>query len=64
VPRRWVNRPDLGDGDRALLAALSQLLPRRPWSIFFVTPATLLRWHSDLVARKWTYAQKRPGGAA
>jgi putative transposase len=44
-----------------LLAALSRLLPRRSWSIFFVTPATLLRWHRDLVARKWTYPRKRPG---
>jgi len=51
VLRRRVNRPDLGDGDRVLLAALSRLLPRRSWSTFFVTPATLLRWHRDLVAQ-------------
>ena len=44
-----------------LLAALSRLLPRRSWSIFFVTPATLLRWHRDLAARKWAYPRKRPG---
>jgi len=50
VLHRRVNRPDLGDGDRVLLAALSGLLPRRSWSVFFVTPATLLRWHRDLVA--------------
>jgi putative transposase len=61
VLRRRVNRPDLGDGDRVLLAALSRLLPRRSWSIFFVTPATLLRRHRDLVARKWTYPRKPPG---
>jgi len=35
-------------------------LPRRSQSIFFVTPATLLRWHRDLVARKWTYPRIRP----
>jgi transposase InsO family protein len=61
VLRRQVHRPDLGDGDRVLLAALSRHLPRRSWKIFFVRPATLLRWHRDLVARKWTYPRKRPG---
>ena len=44
-----------------MLAALSRLLPRRSWGIFFVTPATLLRWHRNLVDRKWTYPRKRPG---
>jgi hypothetical protein len=39
VLRRQVNRPDLGDADRVLLAALSRLLPRSSWSSFFVTPA-------------------------
>jgi hypothetical protein len=38
-----------------LLAALAKLLPRERWAAFLVTPATLLRWHRELVARRWTY---------
>ena len=39
--------------DRAILAALSRLLPRRRWRSFLVTPETLLRWHRELSRRKW-----------
>ena len=31
------------------------MLPRDPWAIFLVIPATLLRWHRHLIARRWTY---------
>ena len=49
--------------DRLWLAALSRLVSRRRWTeVFPVTPATILRWHRDLVARKWDYAtRRRPG---
>jgi putative transposase len=35
-------------------------LPRISWSAFVVTPATLLRWHRLLIAKRWTY-RRRPG---
>jgi transposase InsO family protein len=61
VLRRQVGPLRLQPADRVLLAALSRVLPRQRWTAFFVTPATLLRWRRELVARKWTYPHKRPG---
>ncbi len=50
VLRRQVPRPKLEPADRALLAAVSRVLPRARWSCFLVTPQTLLRWHRRLIA--------------
>jgi hypothetical protein len=55
ILRRQHPRPRLQPKDRALLAALSRLLPRPRWSIFVVTPETLLRWHCRMMRRRWTY---------
>ena len=60
VLRRQVVRPALLPSDRALFAGLSRLLGRRRRRRFFVQPDTLLRWHRDLVRRRWTYPH-RPG---
>jgi putative transposase len=61
---RQVARPQLCAGDRALLAAFSRVLPRSAWSSFLVTPATLLRWHRQLVVRRWTFPHRRQGRPA
>jgi putative transposase len=61
VLRRRSGRRRIEPADRALLATLSQALPRRAWAAFSVRPETLLRWHRGLVARRWTYPQRRPG---
>jgi len=60
VLRRQVARPALQPSDRALLAGLSRLIPRAKRTRFFVQPDTLLRWHRELIRRKWTYP--KPSG--
>jgi transposase InsO family protein len=62
VLQRTAGRPKLRVIDRVLLAAASRVIPRERWVTFLVTPATLLRWHRELVRRKWTYRRTgRPG---
>ena len=61
VLRRYNPRPTMSCLDRALLSALSGLLPTRLRQLRLVSPRTLLRWHAHLVARRWTYPRRHPG---
>ena len=58
VLRRQIPRPRYTPADRLVLAVLAKLLPRERWAVFLVTPATLLRWHRELIARRWTYPRR------
>jgi putative transposase len=61
VPRRQAARPRLRPADRAFLAALARLLPSDRRRGLLVTPQTLLRWHRELVRRKWTQPTRGRG---
>ena len=61
VLSRSVRRPPFCRRDRMLLAAASRILPRHRWRAFIVAPRTLLRWHRELVRRKWTHRRRGPG---
>jgi hypothetical protein len=56
-------RLQLDDPQRRRLAVLGQRLGRAVLRdvATLVTPDTILRWHRELIARKWTYARRRPG---
>jgi putative transposase len=64
VLRRQIARPALQPADRAMLAGLSRLLSSARLGRFFVQPETLLRWHRELVRRKWTYSHRWSGRPA
>jgi putative transposase len=61
LQRRQPRRPNLNWADRALLAALLSVIPkaRRQGLRLPVTPDTILRWHRDIVRRRWAARSKR-----
>jgi putative transposase len=63
VLRRHVGRVRYEPADRAWLAALARLVPRKRWAgVFPVTSATLLAWHRRLAAGKYDTCQRRKPG--
>jgi hypothetical protein len=61
LQRRQPDRPHLTWADRALLAALLSVIPkaRQQGLRLLVTPDTILRWHRDIVRRRWSARSKR-----
>jgi putative transposase len=55
LERQQVRKPRLTWADRGLIAALTSVIPRpqRAGSRLLVTPDPILRWHRDLVRRRW-----------
>jgi putative transposase len=61
LQRRQPRRPDLDWADRALLATLLAVIPkvRRHGLRLLVTPDTIVRWHRDIVRRRWAARSMR-----
>ena len=63
VLHRQVKTPRLSWADRAVLAALARLLTGSQLRQLrlIISPQTLLRWHANLVRRRWVYPRRSPG---
>jgi putative transposase len=61
LQRRQPGRPDLHWADRALLATLLGVIPKARCQglRLLVTPDTILRWHRDILRRRWAARSMR-----
>jgi putative transposase len=61
LQRRQPRRLKLHWADRALLATLLGVIPkaRRQGLRLLITPDTIVRWHRDIVRRRWAAGSKR-----
>ena len=61
LQRQQPRRPNLNWADRALLATLFSAIPkaRRHGLRLLVTPGTILRWHRDIIRRRWAARSMR-----
>jgi hypothetical protein len=60
VLERQIKRVRWEPGDRMILAALRERLPRSAWAALLVQPETVLGWHRELVRRRWAAYRGRP----
>ncbi len=60
VLQQQVRRPRWRAGNRLVPATIIERLPKRRWSALVPSPETILRWHRELVRRKWAALGKRP----
>src|ERR1039457_5195398 len=65
LQRRQPRRQNLTWADRALLATLLSVIPkaRRQGLRLLITPDTVLRWHRDIVRRRWAARPPAPPAA-
>ena len=61
LQRQQPRRPNLGWADRALIATLLSVIPKtcRHGLRLLVTPDTILRWHRDIIRRRWAARSMR-----
>jgi putative transposase len=64
VLERQIKRVHWNPGDRMVLTALRERIPRSGWAGLLVKPETVLGWHRALVRRKWAPTEADSAAAA